>query len=110
MAVILPDRALTAHVRAHPFTRDARGTPMPTAGDQVDVRGPYPGAAQENPDGSWALRVDARCWPLRASDKITDDQGSVWVLGGSPKLHMVPGVSDVDFIEAVGTLEPPKVP
>lgn len=110
MAVVLADRVLTVTVRSHPWTRDAMGTPVPTVADVLDVRGPWPGAAQENPDLSWSLRVDARAWPVRAGDQISDDQGHVWVASGSPKLHMVPGVPDVDFIEVQGTLDPPKVP
>lgn len=110
MVVLLADRELTAEVRAHPWVRDAHGLPVPTDADATTVHGPYPGAASENANMSWTLRIDARCWPLRAGDKISDDQGNVWVLAGDPKLHQVPGVPDVDYIDAAATLDPPRVP
>lgn len=109
MVVVLADRELTVERRSHPWVRDAHGVPVPSGADTVTVKGPYPGAAAENADLSWALRVDARCWPVAAGDRVTDDRGNVWVLSGDPKLHMVPGVPDVDFVAATGTLEPPKV-
>lgn len=109
MAVVLPDRDLTVAVSAHPWPRDARGMPMPPKEEDREVRGPYPGAAQENPDNTWSLRVDDRCWPMRAGDTITDGD-KVWVATGTPKLHMLPGGSGVDFIECQATLEPPRVP
>lgn len=110
MAVMLPDRMLTVTVRAHPEKRDARGTPMATAQDAEDVRGPYLGAAFRQLDGSWKLRVDPRCWPMRMGDKITDDQGNTWYAAHEPQYRKHP-VDDVcDCINVTGTLDPPLVP
>lgn len=108
MSVLLPDRVLTVEVRAHPWVRDAHGTPVP--GGPVTVHGPHPGAAQELPDLTWELRVDAECWPMRAGDKITDDAGLVWVVVGSPVLHRLPGYPYADYVAVKGTLDPPRVP
>ncbi|HEY1177011.1 MAG TPA: hypothetical protein VGF17_12710 [Phytomonospora sp.] len=111
MPVLLADRQLTAQVRSHPQARDARGVPMPSAADTLTSRGPYPGAAKEQPDTSWRLRLDERCWPLRGGDQITDGT-LTWVVSYNPepKLHQVPGVPDVDYVEVVATLDPPRVP
>lgn len=108
MAVILPNCALTVTKRAHPWVRDARGTPVPSADDTTTSSGPYPGAAEEQPDQTWALRVDPRCHPVRAGDTITDGTRT-WVATGFPHLNAVPGVPDVDFIACSATLEPPQV-
>lgn len=111
MAVVLADRQLTAHVRKHPQARDAHGTPVASAADlPADQRGPYPGAAHENPEGGWNLRVDPRAWRLREGDKITDDQSNTWIVTGAPKLVQVPGDDSVDFVRVSATLEPPLVP
>lgn len=110
MAVVLADRALTVVVRSHPWERDARGVPMPTGNDTLTTRGPWPGAAEENADQTWVLRVDPRAWPVRAGDTITDDQGHTFVVYGEPKLHQIPGFPAVDYIETQATLNPPEVP
>lgn len=109
MAVVLADRDLTARVQSHPWTRDEHGVPVPAEAPVTDDRGPYPGAATEQPDDTWTLRLDPRCWPVRAGDTITDGT-LTWVLTGNPRLHQVPGVSDVDYIAATAQLEPPEVP
>ena len=109
MSVLLPDRQLTVTVRAHPQERDDRGVPKPTPQDALTVRGPYPGAAEEQPDGSWTLRVDPRCWPMRPGDQITDGT-LTWYASTQPQLRGVPGVPDVDFIRVIGTLDPPRTP
>jgi hypothetical protein len=110
MAVILANRMLTVHKRAHPQARDAHGTPIPQTSDTVTTVGPFPGAAQESADGSWTLRLDPRTWRVREEDNVTDDQGNTWIIVGRPRLNQVPGASDVDFVRAQGTLEPPLVP
>lgn len=109
MAVLLPNCELTALVLPHPWPRDARGVPKPPSPDDAEARGPFPGAAAENPDGSWVLRVDIRCAPLRAGDRLTDGERT-WVVSGAPAEHRVPGVPDVDHIGVTATLDPPKVP
>jgi hypothetical protein len=109
VAVILPNCALTVTQRAHPWVRDARGTPVPTTDDATTTSGPFPGAASEEPDATWALRLDPRSWPVRAGDQITDGT-RVWVAYGLPKLHEVPGAPAVDHVAVTATLEPPQVP
>ena len=109
MAVLLADRSLTVRAKTHPWARDARGVPMPAAEPVVEERGPHPGAAVEQADLSWALRLDPAVWPLRAGDEVTDGT-LTWVVAGEPKLHQVPGVTAVDHIEATGQLDPPRVP
>jgi hypothetical protein len=47
---------------------------------------------------------------VREEDNVTDDQGNTWIIVGRPRLNQVPGASDVDFVRAQGTLEPPLVP
>lgn len=108
MAVVLADRALTVTVRAHPWQRDSRGVPVPLPTDAQETRGPWPGAAKEQADGTWTLRVDPRAWPMRPGDKITDGVGT-WVTT-TARLHQLPGFSSVDYIAVTATLEPPKVP
>lgn len=109
MTVVLPDRDLTARARRHPWVRDERGMPVPAAEPNWTTRGPYPGAAEEQADGTWALRIDPRAWPLLAGDQVTDGD-KTWILVGEPKLHAIPGVPDVDHVAATGTLDPPQVP
>src|SRR5690349_10442270 len=109
MAVRLADRALTVVKRAHPWVRDGRGVPMPTAADDLTTVDPTPGAAAVNPDGTWTLRVDPAAWELRAGDQISDDQGNEWVVTGVPVLNALPGgTGAIDFIACTATLEPPK--
>jgi hypothetical protein len=107
MAVLLPDRQLTVLVKAHPFTRDAHGYPIAPS-EHAETRGPWPGAAKEQPDASWTLRLDPRAWPVEPSDRVTDGN-RVWVVS-SARLHTVPGHPDADYISVTATLEPPEVP
>jgi hypothetical protein len=114
MAVVLANCALTAHIVAHPVTRDARGKPVVTrAAETVTVRGPYPGAVTE-PDvdtgpegGGWRIRADVALGPLTTGDKLTDDQGRTFYVREA-KTVQVPGVPDVDFIRVTADLDPPE--
>lgn len=108
MAVLLPDRDLTVTRRGHPWRRDARGLPLPSDADAQTPYGPTPGAAREQPDGSWTLRVDPGAWPVNQGDRISDGT-RVWVVTLA-RLNSVPGHPDVDFIAVTATLDPPKVP
>lgn len=106
MAVILSDRALTATVHEHQFAKDSMGSPVRST---VTVsRGPYPGAAAEQPDGTWRLRCDPAMWELRPADELTDGT-NVWTVTEA-LLHSIPGHPDVDHVAVTATLNPPKVP
>lgn len=111
MPVVLSNCELAVHAREHPFERDERGYPVPSPSDAVTVRGPFPGAAKEQPDRSFKLRLDERCWPVRGGDLITDGERT-WYAAyqPEPRLHEVPGIPDVDYVEVVATLDPPRVP
>lgn len=108
MVVVLANCDLTALVRAHPYLRDARGTPIPDPNATTTERGPRPGSALEQADRTWKLRLDMDLWPVRAGDKITDGV-RVWVINADPIPHQIPGVPDVDYVAATATLDPPKV-
>lgn len=80
---------------------------MPTDTDGQESHGPTPGAAREQPDGSWTLRVDPAAWPVNQGDRITDGT-RVWVVTLA-RTHNVPGHPDADFVSVTASLEPPKV-
>lgn len=107
MVVVLANCQLSAVVRAHPLARDKRKTPVPSTDDEVETRGPFPGSALEQADGTWKLRLDMRCGPLRQGDKATDGTRT-WVANADPIAHQVPGAPDVDYISMVATLDPPR--
>jgi len=107
MAVVMPNCSLSAIVRSHPYARDARGRAVPTDGDGTVARGPFPGYAAENSDGSWRIRGAAELWPLQVGDAVTDGT-RVWAIA-QVRLIEVPGAPDVDSVSIIGTLEPPKV-
>jgi len=107
--VLLADRQLTARVAEHPWQRDAHGVPVPPfPGSPRQERGPYPGAAAEQPDGSWTLRADPRTWQLRTGDILTDGTLS-WTVA-TAYLRAVPGYSDADYVQVTAVLDPPRVP
>lgn len=110
MAVVLPNATLTVYVLAHPWVRDANGVPVPPNPNQRPApRGSWPGSVIEQPDGSWTVRLDPRAWPVRDGDTITDETARTWTLT-STRNHKVPGCSDVDYVQATATLNPPEVP
>ena len=109
MAVVLPDRALTVTVFTHPQVRDARGKPMPSDSDGSVVRGPYPGSAEHAGGNVWNLCLDPRCWPIRTGDLVSDG-ANTWVVAPEPLLKQIPGHSDIDFVRASATLDPPQTP
>lgn len=106
MAVLLADRELTITRFDHKFGRDEMGTPVRDTG--WTTAGPFPGAAREQPDGTWRLRIDSAAWMLRADDEISDGTHT-WVVV-SATLVSVPGHPDVDHIAITATLNPPDVP
>lgn len=109
MAVLLADRELTAHVATHPWGRDKHGTAVaPNPSAPREQRGPYPGAAREQPDGSWTLRADPRTWTLRTGDTLTDGTWT-WVVTAA-FLRDVPGYPDADYVQITAVLDPPRVP
>ncbi|MGW0562948.1 hypothetical protein ACWDZ4_20570 [Streptomyces sp. NPDC003016] len=109
MAVLLPDRELTAYVLAHPWARDAHGVPVPPPPDaRPSPRGTWPGAANEQTDGSWTLRVDPAAWPLEPGDVLSDG-ARIWAVA-TASLKKVPGHGAVDYIAVTATLNPPEVP
>jgi hypothetical protein len=109
MAVLLPDRQITAYVLAHPWGRDARGVPVPPPPDaRPEPRGTWPGAANEQGDGSWTLRVDPAAWPLEPGD-VLGDGSRTWTII-TALLKKVPGYGAADYIAVVATLTPPEVP
>ncbi|MFJ5143054.1 hypothetical protein [Streptomyces sp. NPDC088707] len=109
MAVVLPDRQLTAFVLTHPWGRDARGVAVPPPPDARPApRGTWPGAANEQTDGSWTLRVDPEAWPLEPGDVLSDGTRT-WTVG-TALLKRVPGYGAADYIAVVAALNPPEVP
>ncbi|MEU3499245.1 hypothetical protein ABZ726_00205 [Streptomyces hundungensis] len=109
MAVVLADRTLTAYVLAHPWTRDALGTPVPPPpGARPAPRGSWPGAATQQADGSWTLRVDPAAWPMKPGD-ILGDGVRTWTVT-TALLKSVPGYGAADYIAVTATLNPPETP
>ncbi|GHH22010.1 hypothetical protein [Streptomyces lanatus] len=110
MAVVLPNAMLTVYALAHPWARDANGVPVPPNPNQKPApRGTWPGSVLEQPDGSWSVRLDPQAWPVKEGDTISDETGRSWTLS-STREHAVPGVPDVDYVQATATLNPPEVP
>lgn len=110
MAVVLPNAQLTVHVLQHPWERDANGVPVPPHPSQRPApRGTWPGAALEQPDGSWSLRLDPRAWPVEPGDTVADATGRTWTLTGA-RNHAVAGCSAADYVQAAATLNPPETP
>lgn len=108
MAVLLPDRQLTAYVLAHPWSRDAHGVPVaPPPSARPAARGTWPGAAAEQADGSWTLRVDPAAWPLKPGD-VLGDGTRTWTVS-TALLKKVPRHSDADYIAVAAALNPPEV-
>ncbi|MEU7228929.1 hypothetical protein [Streptomyces chrestomyceticus] len=109
MAVVLPDRHLTVYVLAHPWGRDAHGVPVPPPpGARPEPRGTWPGAANEQADGSWTLRADPAAWPMKPGDVLSDGTRTWTVV--TALLKRVPGFGAADYVAIVATLNPPEVP
>ncbi|MFD7763564.1 hypothetical protein [Streptomyces microflavus] len=109
MAVLLPDRNLTAYVLEHPWGRDAHGVPVPPPPDARPApRGTWPGAAAEQADGSWTLRADPAAWPLEPGDVLADGTRT-WTIV-TALLKQVPGHGAADYIAVTATLNPPEIP
>jgi hypothetical protein len=105
VAVLLPDRTLSARKRPHPVPRDGFGQPIPAG--LAAATPAYPGAAREQTErGSWSLRADVRLWPLNPGDELTDGT-TTWVVESALK-QVVPGYDDVDFIQVIAVAEPPE--
>lgn len=110
MVVVLANAQLRVEARSHDFVRDARGAPVASDADTITTRGPFPGAVKEQPDGTYTIRLDPRCWPVRAGDAIVASDGRIWYAAPDPRKQEVPGVPDVDYVQLVGTIDPPRVP
>jgi hypothetical protein len=109
VAVLLPDRDLTVYVLDHPWGRDAHGVPVPPPPDaRPAARGTWPGAAIEQSDGTWTLRVDPAAWRVRPGDVIGDGTRTWTVVTALQKT--VPGHGAADYIAVTATLNPPEVP
>ncbi|MEQ7008471.1 hypothetical protein ABN028_20055 [Actinopolymorpha sp. B17G11] len=107
MAVLLADLSLSVATKDHPWLRDSHGHPVAPE-EPAELRGPWPGAAREQPDLSYTLRLDTRAWPVEPGDRITDG-ARTWVVA-SARINTVPRHPDADYIAIVATLEPPEVP
>jgi len=108
MSVLIADGLYQVRRRPHPAPRDAHGTPIP--GAEGTPTGLVDGAAAEQPDGQWKLRLDPIVWPVRAGDTIDQPAtGRAWTVVGSPRLHEVPHHPDVDHIEVQAVIVPPEV-
>jgi hypothetical protein len=109
VAVVLPNAMLTVYALAHPWARDANGVPVPpNPGQKPAPRGTWPGSVLEQDDGSWSVRLAPQVWPVKEGDTISDETGRSWTLS-STREHAVPGVPDVDYVQATATLNPPEV-
>ncbi|MFB8235535.1 hypothetical protein ACFC58_03195 [Kitasatospora purpeofusca] len=78
MAVLLADRQLGVRTRGLPVL-DAHGaeTTNPPGG----LRGPWPGRAQPQPDGTWHLAVDPRAGTLLVGDLVVEPAtGAEWTV------------------------------
>ncbi|MEU6755985.1 hypothetical protein [Streptomyces sp. NPDC046685] len=110
MAVVLPNAVLTVFALPHPWERDANGVPVPPNPNlRPPARGSWLGAALEQPDGSWSIRLDPQAWPVKPGDTVTDTAGRSWTLTSS-RNHAVPGCAAADYVQATATLNPPEVP
>lgn len=107
MSVLLANAQLTVAKRApHPVGRDAHGYPMLPVTPSV-TSGPFPGSTTEEPDGSYALRLDVRHWPVEPGDEVSDGTRT-WVVV-TRIMHTVPGAPDIDHVAATASLNPPKI-
>ncbi|GAA2746161.1 hypothetical protein [Kitasatospora cinereorecta] len=78
MAVHLADRQLGARTRGLPVL-DAYGDEM--TGPLGDLRGPWPGRAQPQPDGTWHLALDPRVGTLLVGDLVVEPaSGTEWTV------------------------------
>lgn len=105
MAVILSTGQYSVRRRAHDYPRDAHGTPVP--GDPGPPAGPWPGAAVQQQDGSWSIRLDPKAWPLREDDLVEDATGQRWIVVGRPTLYRNSVSGVVDYVGVRAALEPP---
>lgn len=113
MAVLLPDRLLgVVPALPRPWKRDAHGTPVPPAltvlAEPAVPPRMYPGAASDQGEGTWSLRLDPQLWPVKAGDRISDGT-LVWVATATRHVA-VPGHAAVDHVQVTATLDPPEVP
>ncbi|MFC5902690.1 hypothetical protein [Streptomyces zhihengii] len=108
MAVVLPNAMLTAYVLAPLGARRQRRTRTPPPGRRPAPRATWPSSVLEQPDGTWTVRLDPKGWPVKDGDTISDGTGRTWTLT-STRQHAVRGCSDVDYVQATATLNPPEV-
>lgn len=101
MAVVLSDGSYRVAHRVHPGARDAHGTPLPAVPGTLGP--PRAGAAVEQPDGSYTLRLDPAEWPMWAGDEVEGPAGLRWCVTGQPRLHFNSEASDVDYVGVSAT-------
>ncbi|MFD3514908.1 hypothetical protein [Streptomyces sp. NPDC058657] len=110
MAVVLPNRRLTLYPLEHPWARDANGVPVPPDPNRrAELRGTWPGAVLEQPDGIWSLRLAPEAWPVKTGDVVADEHGTTWT-ATTARIHRVPGCAAVDYVQVTATRNPPEVP
>ena len=110
MSVLLPNVRLTVHKRQHAFTRDPQGMPVAPPTTTVDV-GPLPGSVRERPEsGTWSVRLEPVCYPVRAGDELSDELGRRWTVTREAQLYVVVGHSAADYVSAEASLNPPRTP
>nr|WP_241265572.1 hypothetical protein [Streptomyces boncukensis] len=106
----MPNRHLTLYVLDHPWERDANGVPVPPHPSQrPESRGTWPGAALEQPDDTWSLRLAPQAWPVEPGDTISDETGTSWTVT-TARNHQVPDCPTVDYVQVIATRNPPEVP
>jgi hypothetical protein len=104
MVVVLADGRYRVLRLPHPQPRDGHGLPVPGGGTWTEF---VDGAAGQQPDGSWSLRLDPSVWPVHAGDTVEREDGSRWVVYGEPRLSAVPDHPDVDHVRVTARQDPP---
>lgn len=106
MAVVLADGNYQVRKRAHEYTRDAHGTPVPPVpGSSSSL---LPGAATEQPDGSWTLRLDPALWPVYPDDLVDRPADSRSWLVETAVYRFNTADPAVDYVACTASLQPPR--
>jgi hypothetical protein len=105
VVVILSDGSYSVRKRTHEYTRDGHGTPVP--GSPGSASAALPGAATEQPDGTYTLRLDPALWPLREDDLIDGPSSRTWIIE-SAVLRVNNADSAIDYVAVTAALQPPR--
>ena len=113
MAVLLPNARLAVRKKAHPFARDAHGSPI-TGGESATGTYRDSGLFERAVTGAeqgieWSIRLQPEEWPIEIGDSIVEDGPRIWTVMAA-NLHAVTGVPDVDYVAITAVLEVPKFP